>query len=466
MSVPRILGGIGLLAVVLGAWLFVAGSASQAAGMPSPVEQATGSRTRSSCSGLMLSGIEFAVEISGFESEQEMVNGVAYDVVTVAGFGSSSKAGSPQVPGRRILLGIPLGADYHLRVSVEESETAPGQYRLLPAPTPLLELDPDSTLDPEAPAPGTAGWEYVEDERAYSTNAFYPQAIARVAGTGFIRDQRYVAVQVNPVQYNPVSGEVILHKRFTVEIDFTYERGLELGTSQSDGSFEPVLSASLLNYESAANWRGKQSSTLLPASLAETARDAGTPAFKIMVNEDGIYQVTAADLAALGIPVTGSRRPRTSYPTGAGKCPSAFSRRGMGASSPSGSMGNSRGPSTRTRTCTGLPMIQLPCPLRSRDCGCRPGACRRSRPPADISTYYSTTVRLEEDHLYRSYMPWAGNPSSDPWIRGITGSGIYTRLLDRSWESGQQANVGIPCSDQWSEHGALIPRRSGPPCLG
>jgi len=409
MSIGRILGGMCLLAMVLGLWLLLVAGASQAAGIP-PVGQPAEIGPAIKLLRSDPDGIEFAVDISGFESEREVVNGVAYDVVTVPGFGSSSKAGSPQVPGRRILLGIPLGADYHLRVSVEESETAPGQYRLLPAPTPLSNLDPDSTLDPEAPAPGTAGWEYVEDEHAYSVNAFYPQTIARVAGTGFIRDQRYVAVQVNPVQYNPVLGEVSLHKRFTVEIDFTYERGVELGTSQPGGSFEPVLSASLLNYESATNWRGKQSTTVFPANLSEAVRDAGTPAYKILVNEDGIYQVTAADLVALGVPVTAV--PTTTYKLSyrGREVPIRVLTAGDGSLEAFWFYGEqARTQYTDTNVywftyggADGLRMVPRSVPPDSS-------------PAVPVSTYYSATVRLEEDESYLSRAPWAEGLDPDPW---------------------------------------------------
>lgn len=408
MSVPRTMGVLATLGVLLGLWLFVTRDASQAAGV-SPAESPIGSRDLIELLRSDADGIEFSVEFSGFELEQERVNGVAYDVVTVPGFGSSSKAGSPQVPGRRILLGIPLGADYHLRVSVEESETAPGQYRLLPAPTPLSNLDPDSTLDPEVPAPGTAGWEYVEDERAYSANAFYPQTIARVAGTGFIRDQRYVAVQVNPVQYNPVSGEVILHKRFTVKIDFAYERGLELGASQPGGSFEPVLSASLLNYESAAIWRGKQSNTVYPADLSEAVRDAGTPAYKILVNEDGIYQVTGADLELAGLQVTGIDTTTFKLFFRGQEVPIRVLESGESFDSLwfYGEKARTKFTDTNVYWLThgGVAGLRMP---------------SKSAPPvppatAPVATYYSTTVRLEEDEWYLSRAPWAEHLDPDPW---------------------------------------------------
>ena len=240
--------------------------------------------------------------------------------------------------------------------------------------------------------------------------------IARVAGTGFIRDQRYVAVQVNPVQYNPVSGEVILHRRFTVAIDFTYKQSPDVGASPSDGGFESVLSASLLNYESAASWRGRQPGAILPANLAETARDAGMPSFKIMVNQDGMYQITAADLDALGVPVADIPTTTVKLSYRGREVPIHVLESGEGIFESLWFYGEQSQTKYTDTNVYWLTYDLTPLP------GAEPGLRMPSRSAApvptstaEISTSYSATLRLEEDHLYRSYMPWAGNPYAGPW---------------------------------------------------
>lgn len=265
MSVSRTLAVLAMLAAILGAWFFATSAASQAASVY-PTIQPPASSEPVELLKSDAAGITFAVQVAGLVLEQNLVNGTMYDTVSVPGFAASTKTGSPQVPTRRLLLGIPLDAEYHLHITAGQSETVSDGFKLLPAPTPILEPASESELqlDPRVSAPGVAGWDYVEDERAYSTNALYPDALAKIVSTGFIRDQRFIAVQVNPVQYNPVTGELVLHSQVTVEINFTYPRGRALGASRSDASFEPVLRAGILNYESAADWRGMPSGTTIP----------------------------------------------------------------------------------------------------------------------------------------------------------------------------------------------------------
>jgi uncharacterized repeat protein (TIGR01451 family) len=428
-----------MLGLLLGTWFLVSDGASQAASSPTsellgPEEQlalpeqlvaSVQLPTLAEPIRLIRSdtdGIVVAVDIAGFEVEQQTVSGRTYDIVKLAGFGTSSVAGAPGVPSRRILLGIPLGAAYVVRVSPAASEMVPLQHRLLPAPTAILDGGFDPSFDTGTRAPGTASWSYVEDEQAYSSDALYPQAIAKVTSAGFIRDQRYIAVQLNPVQYNPVSGEVILHDQFTVEIDLTYAGGQEpdpgparvASPSLSDGSYEPVLSGSLLNYESAANWRGKQSFAALPEveSLAEAVRDAAVPALKIMVNEDGIYEVTAAELAALDVPIAAV--PLETYKlTFLGReVPIRIQESG-------GSFESFWffGEKARTKyTDTNVYWLTYdPEPPQGADPGLRMDT--RSVPTStveDISTHYSATVRLEEDLRYVSDAPWAGDAASEP----------------------------------------------------
>ena len=428
MSASRTLSVLLILGLLLGVWLFVTSDASQAADSLSPKLSALPATPAASADAVQLlrsdaDGIVVAVDIDGFERDQEMVHGKAYDVVTIPAFGTSSVAGSPGLPSKRILLGIPLDAAYEVQVSVARTETIPGRYRLLPAPSPVLGADIDPAAKPQRYPPGAASWEYEENEGVYSSSALYPDAIARIASAGLIRDQRYIAVELNPVQYNPVSGEMILYKRFTVEIAFSYEQGREqessllreLDASPQAGSFEPVLSASLFNYESAASWRGRPPLTTVPEDIALTLADAGVPALKISVNEDGMYQVSAADLNALGVPV--ATVPTTTYKL-------AF----LGREVPirileaDGSFDSLWffGEKARTKyTDTNVYWLTYdPMPQPGAEPGLRMETRSVPTSTVDVSAYYSDTIRLEVDRIYVSDLPWAGTPALnpvDPW---------------------------------------------------
>ena len=426
MNATRVLVALVILGLLLGTWLLVTDGASQATDL-APSAQLASSAESIHLVRSDLDGIVLAVKIAGLELEQKTVNGALYEVARLSGFDLSPKAGSPGVPRRRILLGIPLDAVYDLQVSVSESEMVPVQHGLLPAPSPVFAADVDPADNDDTLSSGTAGWEYVEDAQAYSVDALYPDTIARVASTGFIRDQRYIAVELNPVQYNPVSKELALHTQFTVEIDFAYEQERQPSTSLSDGSFESTLSNSLFNYESAANWRGRQQNGAVPEISAPVAMNGVAPALKVMVNEDGMYQLSAADLVDLGVPVT--TIPTTTY---------KLSLRGREVPiRVLESEGNFEalwffGEKARTKY-TDTNVYRLTYDPSSPP-GAEPGLrmATRSVPPSavDISTYHTDTVRLEEDHLYLSYMPWAGNPSlnpEDPWDHWFW---TFTRLYE------------------------------------
>ena len=423
MNVSRTLGALVILAVILGAWLFAMSGSVQAAA-ESPLAQPVSSDDQITLIESDADGIVVSIQLEDLTFEHRTANNTTYDLVSLSGFESSSQSGSPQVPTRRLLLGIPLNADYALRVSVQESETFSGPYKLLPAPMPIPQPDPDSPIGIGAPG---SEWEYVEDERAYAKDALVPDAIAKVASTGFIRDQRFIAVEVNPVQYNPISGNVVWHKNFTVEIDFTYQRGADLGAaSQPAPSFEPLLPASLLNYASAATWRGRTSRAMPATSLDVAALDAELPLYKIMVNEDGIYQVTAADLAAVGVPV--STIPITTY---------KLSYQGrevpIRVIESDGSFASFwfYGEQSRTKyTDTNVYWLTYDTsPPPSAEPGLRmPSASVPPTTTVPVSAYYSDTIRLEEDHAYRPYMPWAGGLSSDPWDHWFWDFTRYYRL--------------------------------------
>jgi uncharacterized repeat protein (TIGR01451 family) len=423
MNVSRTLGALVILVVILGAWLFAMSGSVQAA-VEAPMAQPASSDDQITLIESDANGIVVSIQLDNLTFEHRTANNTTYDLVSLPDFESSALPGNPQVPTRRLLLGIPLDADYALRVSVQESETISGPYKLLPAPMPILQPDPDSPIGIGAPG---SGWEYVEDERAYAEDALVPDAIAKVSSAGFIRDQRFIAVEVNPVQYNPVSGNVVWHKRFTVEIDFTYQRGAELGAArQPEPSFEPLLSASLLNYASAAKWRGRPSRAVPTTSLDVAALDAESPIYKIMVNEDGIYQVTAADLVAAGVPV--STIPTATY---------KLSYRGrevpIHVLESDGTFASLwfYGEQSRTKyTDTNVYWLTYD---TSPPPGAEPGLRMPSTsvPPTTtvpVSAYYSDTIRLEEDLLYRPYMPWAGGLPSDPWDHWFWDFTRYYRL--------------------------------------
>ena len=239
-------------------------------------------------------GIILELRTPSYQMEEISLDGVAYHLLTVAGYGQTGDVGHPQLPLKGTLLGIPPAADFTLTVLEVEEEIVSERYNIYPVPQPVFERDVEGDL-------GHMRLEFARDESVYSSDRFYPASIAEVGSSGFIREQRVVELRFFPFQYDPVSGELRHHRRIRVELSFSYPRGRPVlaATLEEDEPFHQVLEDSLLNYDSASSWRARYSTTLSGPTVSEQEGSS----YKVMLDQDGIYQLTYADLSDAGIDV-------------------------------------------------------------------------------------------------------------------------------------------------------------------
>ena len=114
-------------------------------------------------------------------------------------------------------------------------------------------------------------------------------------------------VQFAPLQVNPAAGELRHVSRITVRVRFTPSAERTLATSPPAAAAMPVvfddgLKRTLLNYEDARAWRvDRQAHQLALPVQALTAADP--PAYKVVVDQDGLYQLDYAMLQGAGVPV-------------------------------------------------------------------------------------------------------------------------------------------------------------------
>jgi hypothetical protein len=242
-------------------------------------------------------GVIVELRTPSFQIEQSSVNGTVYHLVNAPGCGQTDDVGQPRLPVRGTLLGIPPEAEYTLRVIETEQETVPGQHDIYPVPQPVMERDEEGN-------PLQMTYVPARDETTYSRDSLYPSSVAEIGSSAFIRDQRVVQLRFFPFQYNPVSGELRHHSRIRVEVTFSYPHGqprLSAARAEYD-SFEQTFQSALLNYDSARQWRATPS---LASWSAPTLLGQGEPRYKVLVDEDGIYELTYADLQGAGMELAG-----------------------------------------------------------------------------------------------------------------------------------------------------------------
>jgi len=154
----------------------------------------------------------------------------------IAGGGVLTEQGAPELPVVARFIAIPDDRDVFLRVVAEETLTLAG-FNVYPAQPPLPE--------------GKEPLPFVIDEKCYSTNEFYPEASCRISEPMIMRDFRLVQLVLQPIEFNPVLGEVRIARRMKVELRYAGESNINVKlrkTQKVSRAFEPLYRSFIANY--------------------------------------------------------------------------------------------------------------------------------------------------------------------------------------------------------------------------
>lgn len=156
--------------------------------------------------------------------------------VVISGIGIPNEKGLPNVPVFSRFVAVPQGAEAVLKI-VNYEQT-------------LIEdvnIEPSLGIQAEDQEPDM---NYVKDQRIYSENAFYPAEFASLGEPVSMRGVDMVAVDIAPVQYNPVTKQAVVYHNIKLEIEFRGGNG-HIGDDRLRSPYwDPILEQNLLNYES------------------------------------------------------------------------------------------------------------------------------------------------------------------------------------------------------------------------
>ena len=190
--------------------------------------------------------------------------------------------GMPHLPMQSTLMSVPSDVDFQVRV-----------------------IDKDfSTHKIETPTRTSS----------QQKDIFFPERLAVTRKAGWIRENRVLPIQLNPVQYNPVRREVRLYHRLVVEVRFrdevtssrpmsaqpTLSSTIPIGSHTESTAFDAIFADMLVNPQSAMRWRSSPISSVKARSPAAPSIPFTGPRYKISITESGMYSITAQDLAAAG----------------------------------------------------------------------------------------------------------------------------------------------------------------------
>lgn len=159
------------------------------------------------------SGVTLELTTDEFKEEERIEESITYQRVSIPGYihGHSSEIGKPQVPMKGVLLGVPTDSSIEISILDTESTTFP-DYNLYPVPAQEAKESGDIKYVAEI---------FTKDEAAYTSNDFYPDNLAELGFTGYMRDQKVVQIKIYPIQFNPVTQELKFYKKIRIRLDFS-----------------------------------------------------------------------------------------------------------------------------------------------------------------------------------------------------------------------------------------------------
>ena len=201
------------------------------------------------------------------------VSDVENPIISFPGCNFSTEFGMPRLPMQSTFIGVPPDTTFQLRI-----------------------VEKDFSTHKVAAITSTSGTQ---------KDSFFPERLAAIGKAGWIRENRVLPIQLNPVQYNPVRREVRRYHRLVVEVRFTsigtpaqppllstIPGGLHTESTVYDTIFDDML----VNPESADQWR----SPIVRAPAAPSLAPTG-PRYRISVTESGMYSITGQALDAVGV---------------------------------------------------------------------------------------------------------------------------------------------------------------------
>ncbi len=217
--------------------------------------------------------------------------------------GRTQQPGAPDLPVYATFIALPPGAE--AIVSVIPSQVTETAVATLP-PVPSFDLSlPEGAYDLLDPALAPHINEqlrqpvYRQDSAIYSQNAFYPTALYTLSSPMYYGDLRLVKLTLHPLRYNPVTAQISHAAELNVSLTFV---GGDVARGEAgNGRHARALSSLILNYSQAQYWHH------LPPEMANTAPTTlpiGQQTFKITLSQDGIYEISGANLQSLGVDIS------------------------------------------------------------------------------------------------------------------------------------------------------------------
>lgn len=178
--------------------------------------------------------ISLHFELDAFSIDTVSIEGELMHNITTRGIVAPNEYGQPDVPTFSRFVAIPQGARAIVEVRTSRDERITG-INLRPAVGSQCENDPSLP--------------FYKDTELYSTNALFPDKTFSMAEPQQLRGVDVIHLGLCPVQYNPVTRELAVHRHMDVDIRFEGGNGHFGDDRLRSPYWDPILSNNILNYD-------------------------------------------------------------------------------------------------------------------------------------------------------------------------------------------------------------------------
>ncbi len=168
--------------------------------------------------------------------ETVVINGKEMTALSLPGVFLSGTPGAPDLPGMGRFFAMPQGAR--------------ARFEIVKMRTERLVIDKKIALAAQIPLEWDNKTTFHRDLEIYGTNAFYPASPVRLSKPGNIRGVDTTIVGITPFQYNPATGELLVHRDISLRIVFAGGSGQFGEDRLRNPHFDHIYRSHLINFSS------------------------------------------------------------------------------------------------------------------------------------------------------------------------------------------------------------------------
>ncbi|MGY5865123.1 MAG: C25 family cysteine peptidase [Candidatus Thorarchaeota archaeon] len=196
-------------------------------------------------------GITLVLDVYGFwKGEETIYNGSIFDTATIPGSSNTFSKGEPKLPRITKLMEVPYDVDITTEVLFGESQVV-DNIRIVSA---LPDVVPVWNLNV------TTSYPVHTFQEVYSLDSLYPSFNVSVDGNTqassiIFRGRRLLAVTFYPLQFNPLSDQLVVFSKMVVRLEYDEPAQIEpTRTSLYSEQFESLFEAFVVNYKPWENY--------------------------------------------------------------------------------------------------------------------------------------------------------------------------------------------------------------------